>query len=90
MIKVNPLKHMIAAVSVGVYNGVPVLDLDYQEDSVAETDMNIIMDENGGFIEVQGTAEGESFSYDELQAMLEHGKNGIRELIEEQKRALNQ
>ncbi len=90
MIKVNPLKHMIAAVSVGVYNGVPVLDLDYAEDSAAETDMNIIMDENGGFIEVQGTAEGESFSYDELQAMLDHGKNGIRELIEEQKRALDQ
>jgi len=67
-----------------------VLDLDYAEDSKAETDMNIIMDENGGFIEIQGTAEGESFSYDDLQAMLEHGKNGIRELIDEQKRALNQ
>ncbi len=88
-IKVNPLKHMIAAISVGVYQGVPVLDLDYAEDSNAETDMNIIMDENGGFIEVQGTAEGESFSYDDLQAMLEHGKNGIRELIDEQKRALD-
>jgi len=89
-VKVNPLKHMIAAVSVGVYKGVPVLDLDYAEDSKAETDMNIIMDENGGFIEVQGTAEGETFSYDELQAMLDHGKNGIRELIDEQKRALDQ
>lgn len=88
-LKVNPLKHMIAAISVGVYKGVPVLDLDYAEDSNAETDMNIIMDENGGFIEVQGTAEGESFSYDDLQAMLEHGKNGIRELIDEQKRALD-
>ncbi|WP_144392868.1 ribonuclease PH [Pleionea sediminis] len=88
-IKVNPLKHMIAAISVGVYKGVPVLDLDYAEDSTAETDMNIIMDENGGFIEIQGTAEGDTFSYDDLQAMLEHGKNGIRELIDEQKRALD-
>lgn len=89
-VKVNPLRHMIAAVSVGVYNGTPVLDLDYAEDSKAETDMNIIMDENGGFIEVQGTAEGAAFSYEELQAMLDHGKNGIRELIDEQKRALSQ
>ena len=89
-LKVNPLKHMIAAISVGVYKGVPVLDLDYAEDSQAETDMNIIMDENGGFIEIQGTAEGDTFSYDDLQAMLEHGKNGIRELIDEQKLALNQ
>ncbi len=90
MIKVNPLKHMIAAVSVGVYKGTPVLDLDYAEDSKAETDMNIIMTDSGGFIEVQGTAEGEPFAYEELQALLEHGKNGIRELIEEQKKALDQ
>ncbi|MEE4244030.1 MAG: ribonuclease PH [Kangiellaceae bacterium] len=89
-VKVNPLKHMIAAISVGVYQGTPVLDLDYAEDSSAETDMNIIMDENGGFIEVQGTAEDGAFSYDDLQAMLEHGKNGIRELIDEQKRSLDQ
>ncbi len=88
-IKVNPLKHMIGAISVGVYKGVPVLDLDYAEDSDAETDMNIIMDENGGFIEIQGTAEAAAFSYDDLQAMLEHGKNGIKELIEEQKKALS-
>ena len=57
VIKSNPLKQMVAAISVGIYNGVPVLDLDYAEDSKAETDMNVVMNEQGGFIEIQGTAE---------------------------------
>ena len=89
-LKVNPLKHMIAAVSVGVYNGEPVLDLDYAEDSSAETDMNVIMTDAGGFIEVQGTAEGEPFSGEEFDAMLALARSGIRELIDEQKKALDQ
>src|SRR5690625_7169409 len=66
----SPLRRMIAAVSVGVCNGAAVLDLDYPEDSAADTDLNVVMDEQGGFIEVQGTAEGEPFSGSELEAML--------------------
>jgi ribonuclease PH len=88
ILSVNPIKHMIAAVSVGVYNGNPVLDLDYAEDSNAETDMNVIMDEKGGFVEVQGTAEGEPYSRDELNAMLDLADKGIKELIKLQKQAL--
>ena len=90
LIKVNPMNFMVAAVSVGVYQGSPILDLDYAEDSCAETDMNVIMTEEGGFIEVQGTAEGNPFQPQELNDMLEHAKSGIRELIDEQKRALDQ
>jgi ribonuclease PH len=75
-------------VSVGVYQGVPVLDLDYPEDSSAETDMNVIMDDNGHFIEVQGTAEGAPFSPDEMNAMLALADSGISELIDAQNRAL--
>ena len=85
----NPLKHMIAAVSVGLYKGEEVLDLDYDEDSVAETDMNLVMTEAGGFIELQGTAEDGTFNADQLQAMLHHGKNGINELFELQRQAIN-
>lgn len=88
MIKTNPLKHMIGSVSVGIYEGTPVLDLDYPEDSSAETDMNLVMDEHGGFIEIQGTAEGETFSGDELMQMLELGKQGIREIFDIQKQAI--
>ena len=69
-IKTNPIHGQVAAVSVGVYKGMPVLDLDYAEDSQAETDMNVVMNESGGFIELQGTAEGHAFRDDELQAML--------------------
>ncbi len=87
-IKTNPIKHMIAAVSVGIYKGVPVLDLDYAEDSVAETDMNIVMNEENGFIEIQGTAEGATFTQDELGEMMTLGQQGIREIIEAQKTAL--
>lgn len=88
IIDTNPLKHMIAAVSVGVYEGMPVLDLDYPEDSNAETDMNVIMTERGGFIEVQGTAEGEPYSRKELDQMLALAESGINSLIGKQKKAL--
>lgn len=88
ILKTNPMKHFIGAISVGIYKGTPVLDLDYPEDSDAETDMNIVMDENGGFIEIQGTAEGEPFSGDELTALLDLGKQGIREIFDLQKQAI--
>jgi len=88
MITANPLKHMIAAVSVGVYKDMAVLDLDYPEDSNAETDMNVIMTERGGFIEVQGTAEGEPYSRSELDQMLALAEGGIGQLIAMQKEAL--
>ena len=81
----NPLKHMIAAVSVGIYQGTAVLDLDYAEDSNAETDMNVIMTEQGGFIEVQGTAEGEPYSRTELDQLLGLADAGIQTLIEKQR-----
>ncbi|MCW8877300.1 MAG: ribonuclease PH [Kangiellaceae bacterium] len=88
MLKTNPLKHMVAAISVGVYQGTPVLDLDYAEDSKAETDMNVIMDESKGIIELQGTAEGATFSQQELQEMMSLAQQGIAELVEAQKSAL--
>ncbi|QDP72290.1 ribonuclease PH [Legionella israelensis] len=75
----------IAAVSVGIYRGQPVLDLDYAEDVLAETDMNVVMNEAGHFIEVQGTAEDKSFTREELNSMLELAEKGIQELIEMQK-----
>ena len=84
----DPLLQMIASVSVGVYQGVPVLDLDYPEDSAADTDMNVIMGESGGFIEVQGTAEGAPFERTELDGMLDLAADGIRQLIARQKEAL--
>lgn len=88
MIEKSPLKHMIAAVSVGIYEGEGVLDLDYPEDSNAETDMNVIMNEKGGFIEVQGTAEGECFSRAELDQLLGLAEGGIETLVGLQKAAL--
>jgi len=88
IIKTNPLKHLIAAISVGVYKGTPIADLEYVEDSEAETDMNVIMTEDGRLIEVQGTAEEEPFSFDEMQEMMGLAKNAIGELIDEQKKAL--
>ncbi len=78
----NPIVHQVAAISVGVFEGEPVLDLDYAEDCSAETDMNVVMDSNGGFIEIQGTAEGASFSADELNAMLALADKGIREIFQ--------
>jgi ribonuclease PH len=82
------IQHMVASVSVGVWSGVPVLDLDYSEDSSAATDMNVVMLESGGFIEVQGTAERESFDDTELAAMLGLARLGTRRLFEVQRAAL--
>ncbi|WP_213611188.1 ribonuclease PH [Pseudoalteromonas sp.] len=88
MINSNPLKHMIAAISVGIYKGQAISDLEYLEDSDAETDMNVILTETGKIIEVQGTAEGEPFSFDELDDLLILAKHSIREIIDVQKQAL--
>jgi ribonuclease PH len=88
MINSNPLKHMIAAISVGIYKGQAISDLEYLEDSDAETDMNVILTETGKIIEVQGTAEGEPFSFDELDELLTLAKHSIREIIDVQKQAL--
>jgi len=84
----NPFQQFVGAVSVGVVDGRPVLDLEYTEDSRAETDMNLVMGDDGRFIEVQGTAEGVPFSRGELDEMLVLGDKGIRELIQMQKTAL--
>ncbi len=87
-IKTNPLGAMLAAVSVGIYAGTPVLDLDYAEDSKVETDMNVVMNSHGEFIEVQGTAEGHPFNKAELDAMLALAWTGIEQLFAQQRRAL--
>ena len=87
-LKHDPLKQMVAAVSVGIYQGEPVLDLDYLEDSAAETDLNVVMTDKGGFIEVQGTAEGEPFQPEELNAMLALARDGLQELFALQHAAL--
>ena len=87
-IKRVPAVQMIAAVSVGIYQGVPVLDLDYPEDSAADTDLNVVMPDKGGFIEVQGPAEAAPFSPEELNAMLELARKGINELFAAQLTAL--
>ncbi|WP_456405208.1 ribonuclease PH [Thiolapillus sp.] len=85
----NPIIHHIASVSTGIYQGAPVLDLDYAEDSNAETDMNVVMNETGGFIEVQGTAEGAVFNADEMNQMLALANKGICEIIAEQRKVLD-
>ncbi|HNW78535.1 MAG TPA: ribonuclease PH [Candidatus Competibacteraceae bacterium] len=87
-IRKNPLHGQIASVSVGIYRGVPVLDLDYAEDSEAETDMNVVMNEAGAFVELQGTAEGHAFRMEELQAMLDLARGGIEQLLGKQREAL--
>lgn len=89
MISADPLHGQVASVSVGIFNGVPVLDLDYDEDSNAETDMNVVMNDANAFIEVQGTAEGHAYRRDELDAMLDLAGYGIGQLIEIQHQALN-
>ncbi|KQN96566.1 ribonuclease PH [Stenotrophomonas sp. Leaf70] len=89
-IKRNPVFGAVAAVSVGVYKGVPVLDLDYAEDSDCDTDMNVVMNDGGGFIELQGTAEGHAFRRDELDALLALAEKGISELFAAQQAALAQ
>ncbi len=88
LIAASPLKDFVAAISVGVYQGVPVLDLDYIEDSGCDTDMNVVMTGSGGFVEIQGTAEGEPFQRDEMNAMLDLAQHGIGQLIALQKAAL--
>jgi len=87
-IKKDPIHGQIAAVSVGVYKNTAVLDLDYPEDSAAETDMNVVMNDGGGFIELQGTAEGHAFRKDELDQMLALADKGIKSLMEAQSAAL--
>lgn len=87
-LKTNPMKQMIASVSVGIYKGMPVLDLDYAEDSKAETDMNVVMTENLRFIELQGTGEESDFSNAELQSMIALAEKGIGELLAKQREAL--
>ncbi len=89
LVKKNPLKFLLAAVSVGIYKDVPVLDLDYAEDANAETDMNVVMTERGEFVEVQGTAEGKPFKTPDLTSMLALAQKGIQELITQQKRLLD-
>ncbi len=88
LLKKDPLKTLVASVSVGIYKNVPVVDLDYIEDSDAETDMNVIMTERGEFVEVQGTAEGQPFKVQELNTMLELAQQTIPQLIMLQKQAL--
>ena len=85
-----PVRDFVAAVSVGIYQGVPVLDLDYAEDAACGTDMNVVMTGAGRFVELQGTAEGEPFSRAEVDALLALGEQGIGELIAHQRRALAQ
>jgi ribonuclease PH len=89
LIPANPLHGQIAAISVGIVDGVPVLDLDYAEDSHAETDMNVVMNNGGAFVEVQGTAEGHAFRRHELDAMLNLAASGVGQLFALQLQALN-
>ncbi|HEX5340591.1 MAG TPA: ribonuclease PH [Gammaproteobacteria bacterium] len=88
LIKRDPIHGAVAAVSVGIVDGVPVLDLDYQEDSHAETDMNVVMNDAGAFVEIQGTAEGHAFRREELDQLLALAGNGIGTLIAKQREAL--
>jgi ribonuclease PH len=88
LLQESPITDSVAAISVGVYQGLPVLDLDYIEDSDCDTDMNIVMTGNGGFVEIQGTAEGEPFNRDTMNAMLDLAVHGIQQLSTLQKQAL--
>jgi len=87
-LKESPLHDQVAALSVGIYQGIPVCDLDYAEDSVAETDMNVIMNATGGFIEIQGTAEGQAFKREEMDVLLNLATSGIAEIQQAQRDAL--
>lgn len=89
LITESPLRDSVAAISVGVYKGTPVLDLDYVEDSDCDTDMNVVMTGSGGFVEIQGTAEGEPFQRDAMNAMLDLAAHGIQQLMQQQKAALS-
>ena len=86
----NPITHAVASISVGIYQGTPVLDLDYAEDSSAETDMNIVMNDAAGFIEIQGTAEGTPFSNAEMDQMLDLARKGIGDIIAIQQASVQQ
>ena len=88
VLSASPIRDFVAAVSVGLVEGVPVLDLDYAEDSGCDTDMNVVMTGSGGFVEIQGTAEGEPFSTEQMGALVALAKQGIAELIAKQKAAL--
>ena len=85
----NPIHSMVAAVSVGIYKGMKVLDLDYKEDANAETDMNLVINEAGHFIEIQGTAEGHALRIDELHGLLDLGQSGLKKILELQKHSLS-
>ncbi|MDD5296286.1 MAG: ribonuclease PH [Rhodocyclaceae bacterium] len=87
-VSAHPMRDLVAAISVGVFQGVPVLDLDYLEDSGCDTDMNVVMTGGGGFVEVQGTAEGSPFSRGELESLLDLAADGINRLVAAQKQAL--
>lgn len=89
VLRESPIHGQVAAVSVGIWAGMPVIDLDYKEDSDAETDMNVVMNNGGGFIEVQGTAEGHAFRRDELDVLLNLAANGVGQLLAKQLEALN-
>jgi len=84
----SPLRDHVAAISVGIYKGVPVLDLDYPEDSDCDTDMNVVMTGSGGIVEIQGTAEGEPFSREQMNQLVDMAEAGIKELIARQKQVL--
>lgn len=88
MLDRDPLHHQIASVSVGVFEGIPILDLDYAEDSSAETDMNVVMNNNDAFIEIQGTAEGHAFTTDELNSMLALARKGVGNILQAQQDAI--
>ena len=89
LLTTSPIRNFVAAISVGIYQGTPVLDLDYAEDSECDTDMNVVMTGTGGLIEVQGTAEGATYTRDELNAMLDLADHGVQQLISFQRAALN-
>ena len=88
LLSASPLTDFVAAISVGIYCGVPVLDLDYAEDSACDTDMNVVLTGSGGFVEVQGTAEGAPFNRSEMDALLDLAQSGIGQLVAQQKTAL--
>lgn len=87
-IKASPIRDFVAAISVGIVNGRPLLDLEYVEDAACDTDMNVVMTGSGGFVEVQGTAEGAAFSRDEMGLLLQLAEKGIRDLVAAQRKAL--
>lgn len=87
-VKENPIKEFVAAVSCDIYNGEAILDVDYEEDSNSQVDMNFVMTESGKIVEIQGTAEGDPFDETQFNQLLELGKKGIAELIKKQKQAL--